>query len=369
MGLFAEFVDSQRVFSIGVPFYCIFINLFMEKRIHSYDVLRGIVMFLVVLGHLFMFSFGSKPLPVFVKIFTAFHVPVFFFVAGMFFSIDKRQTIADKSLFLLKKAIYLIVPTLFFYALYYYSHNLNPLAAISEGFGFYWFLPTLFMTMLVVWCINLLCKPIKNNNIELVWVIVAIIISVLLGLKGVNLNNEHLGFLQFSHLFFFFPSFAFGYLYRLRPNTVRGILKNRAVVTLIIMLGFISVGMTQMSDILSQGIISLNYWMRIYLLTFVALACFFHYQSFFESESITNRFLVVIGRYTLPIYVLHYFFMPDLTWLRDIMGDNSTTLVLIILVVTAIAIIGLCLLFTKIISISDFLGHYLLGQKSEKYKI
>ena len=106
----------------------------MAKRIHSYDVLRGIVMFLVVLGHLFMFSFGSKPLPVFVKIFTAFHVPVFFFVAGMFFSIDKRQTIADKSLFLLKKAIYLIVPTLFFYALYYYSHNMNPLAAISDIF-------------------------------------------------------------------------------------------------------------------------------------------------------------------------------------------------------------------------------------------
>lgn len=364
MGLFAEFVDSQRVFSIGVPFYCIFINIFMGKRIHSYDVLRGIVMFLVVLGHLFMFSFGSKPLPVFVKIFTAFHVPVFFFVAGMFFSIDKRQTIADKSLFLLKKAIYLIVPTLFFYALYYYSHNLNPLAAISEGFGFYWFLPTLFMCMLFLGAINMVIETIYSEKVEVYIVSFLMLCSIVMSIKGDFLSEFRL------HKFFnYLPFFSLGYLFKKRNATGSNILSSQSLIALSILAGFLAIFIPRYVMPDSVRVAGYCHIISVYAFTFLVISFFFRYQQAFDKGNIINRFFVLVGRYTLPIYVLHYFFMPDLTWLRDIMGDNSTTLVLIILVVTAIAVIGLCLLFTKIISISDFLGHYLLGQKSEKYKI
>ena len=147
-------------------------------------------------------------------------------------------------------------------------------------------------------------------------------------------------------------------------------LKNKTVITFAVIISALSFVIIQFSsEIIPQYIIGLNYSLKLYSMPLVIMACFFRYQHCFESESKVNIFLALVGRYTLPIYLLHYYFLPDLNWLRCIIGENSTVLVLLILIVIAVAIIGLCVLFTKIISTSDFFGHYLLGQKSNKFKI
>lgn len=327
------------------------------------------MMFLVVLGHLFLFSYGSKPLPVIAKIFTTFHVPVFFFVAGMFFGIDKRQAISKKALFILKKGIYLIVPSLFFYVLYYYTHNLNPFAFVTDGFGFYWFLPVLFFSMLITGTINIVSTLLKINKIELAGAIFTALLSAFFSLKGLNIDFKYIGFFQLHHLFSFYPFFAIGYIYKFNTAQCDKLFKIRGVSALLVVLCFVSVVVSQLSSIIPQIIISLNFLLKTFFLTFLAMACFFRYQHSFESESKVNSFLVFVGRYTLPIYVLHYFFLPNLDWLNDIIGNESSVIVLLLLTVIDVAIIGLCVLFTKIISTSDFIGHYLLGQKSNKFKI
>lgn len=341
-----------------------------QQRIKSFDSLKGLMMFLVVLGHLFLFSYGSKPLPVIVKIFTTFHVPVFFFVSGMFFGIDKRQAISEKALFIFKKGIYLIVPSLFFYVLYYYTHNLNPFAFVTDGFGFYWFLPVLFFSMLIIGTINIVSTLLKINKIELAGAIFTALLSAFFSLKGLNIDFKYIGVFHLHHLFSYFPFFVVGYMYRLRRDMVVNTLKNKTVITFAVIISALSFVIIQFSsEILPQYIIGLNYSLKLYSMPLVIMACFSRYQHCFESESKVNSFLVLVGRYTLPIYLLHYYFLPDLNWLRCIIGENSTVLVLLILIVIAVAIIGLCVLFTKIISTSDFIGHYLLGQKSNKFKI
>ena len=344
-----------------------------QQRIKSFDVLKGMMIFLVILGHLSLFSYKSEAmsLPVIHKIFAEFHVPVFFFVAGMFFGIDKRNNFSEKSLFVLQKAVYLLLPSLFFYVLYNASHNLNPMAFIYFGFGKYWFLPTLFYAMFMVSVVDILSSLLSKNetnkricgNVVLLLSLFCISYYVLF----VNTGYKN-GILQISNTTAYLPIFAAGYLCRIYKEQGEKVLKNQILITVAIVIVFVSIMLSRYRESIPETIYSLIYIIRVYFLTFICLSCFFHYQGRFEKNNWFNNFFALVGKYTLPIYVLHYFFLPDLAWLRKIMGDDSTVLVYLILIVIAVAIICLCLIFTKVISRSDFLGHYLLGQKSDRFK-
>ncbi|SFU30234.1 acyltransferase [Pustulibacterium marinum] len=127
------------------------------NRIHHIDVLKGIAIFLVVLGH----TIRNVDVSVFIY---SFHMPLFFIISGLFFNEKKFQSFGEV---VVKKAKTLLLPYVTFYILgylywFFIEKNVrpgldlpfyNPLVAFVYGCdigefksvnGILWFLPALF---------------------------------------------------------------------------------------------------------------------------------------------------------------------------------------------------------------------------------
>ena len=327
----------------------------MAKRIQSYDVLRGIVMFLVVFGHLERFEFNMEVKPFLDYFLPKFRMPVFFFISGLFFSLNKCGSVKETAVYTLKKVPYLLIPTFFFYFLYCYVKGEPALGFISHGFGEYWFLPTLLECMILLTLVDMLIRILKVKAGDILLLIVAIAIA------GTSLFYKSL-------LLMYFPYFAFGYLMRKNEKAVKKLFMSNtlAFVSFVLMIGVLILqreynGFTpQVETMIGKA--------QRYLVTFFFLSCFFHYQSFFDGDNKFNKYFSFVGNYTLPIYVLHYFFLPNLDWLHNFIGYGSEIVTMAILILIDMGIIFMCVLVTKIISRIDFLGHYALGQKCGRYK-
>ena len=80
-----------------------------------------------------------------------------------------------------------------------------------------------------------------------------------------------------------------------------------------------------------------------------------------------NRFVsmsLFVGKRTLDIYLLHYFFLPDLMCFREWLIPNERMLMQLVAAgIVSCLVICICLLVSEILRTSNFLGHYLFGAK------
>jgi acyltransferase len=129
-------------------------NVSYAQRVVWADIAKGIGIFLVIVGH--------SGLPVYAQWWIwSFHLPLFFFISGYFFSFNRYPNILS---FLQKRARGLLLPYLFFsmfVLLGYYildpSHfSLEVEVFIKHGWGgiALWFIPVLFLTELLYYQMN-----------------------------------------------------------------------------------------------------------------------------------------------------------------------------------------------------------------------
>ena len=153
----------------------------MKKRNELLDIMRGIGIILVVFGHAIVPEIRNNS-GVYKNIYEyiyLFHMPLFFFISGYVFEINKNKYNSKKK-FLIRKAKLLIIPYLFFslmsYAVILTCLNLNNIKdiLINNGYKVYgikrtiiqillcynnidkhiWYIYVLFF----VFCINIFCK-------------------------------------------------------------------------------------------------------------------------------------------------------------------------------------------------------------------
>ena len=85
-------------------------------------------------------------------------------------------------------------------------------------------------------------------------------------------------------------------------------------------------------------------------------------------SSITHHpsyFLQYVGKRTLDIYLLHYFFLPRflMEYAPQLQVYDSRFLEFVVIMTLSIIILLFCLITSYIIRLSPFLGHYLFGVK------
>lgn len=97
----------------------------------------------------------------------------------------------------------------------------------------------------------------------------------------------------------------------------------------------------------------------------LVFAYFRNYQFSFTEETRLGRILQYIGKRTLDIYLLHYFFLPrNLEPIGQFFSENvNPILEFIVSMFLSIVVVGICLLVSNIIRISPILGHWLFGVK------
>lgn len=260
------------------------------------DVIKGIGILLVIWAHC---TFPFK------KEIILFHMPLFFFLSGMFFK-DKKNFINTRAKKLLLPFFYYSVLAFFLSCLFGNPKELlNNLSFYNPGAfnGPLWFLIALFNISLSYYCIY----QISQN-----WKFILIICSVI-GVLFFYLDYEMPLYLRQS--FVCLPFFAFGHFLK-----IKGYKLNRIQIIIYIIIYLLASAYYEYNrcgiDIYSLHITS-NF-ILFYLPAFAAILLLLNIP-YFNKNTKTNKLLVSLGQNSLALMSLHTLFLYTL---RDIIYNQ-----------------------------------------------
>ena len=335
-----------------------------SKRIAYIDALRGLTMTLVVYQHINLFTGGEGSYDsMWGEALTAFRMPLFFFISGFIAYKTLEWTPKLYAQLLLKKAQVQLIPTIVFSLIL-----TTVLSNTTQLFtNCYWFTLVLFEFFLLFYTISLISKQrvlLKNT---------LLIILTISGLACITLNiGPDWSFYEPLHLgdvFKFSQFFVLGIFARQYYPTLQKLVSNPYTNAAAIVIFAISLILLRNEYILENQILRsfIRGTIVRYSGLFMVFSLFYRHQDYFTANGKLSRTMQYIGRHTLDIYMLHYFFIGDLLSNGTIAGriHNLDNLPLEFFAIGALALmnIALCLLLSQCIRNSKFLAKYLFGAK------
>lgn len=253
----------------------------MTDRCLYVDSIKAIAIESVIIGHFYGLIFNESNSFVY-KVIYSFHMPVFFYISGLFL----KDLVSNTEYYIrvLLKARQLLVPYFvfgFICSFYLRAKHWD----VELIYGGYWFLKSLFLCFLYSLTTIAICNQFKICR---KWILVVPIIFYFLYKCRLNFGIFPL------HYFLFILGFlSKTYMYR-------------------ISISFIFLFFLLLLDILlifKFGIINQNYiTYTINVLSVFIIFCFF------KKTNLSNPILNLLGRNTLGIYVYHYFFLYSMDW-------------------------------------------------------
>ena len=320
-------------------------------RIEYIDKLKGLAIILVVMGHIAEKSMGITTTP-FNIFYSSFHMPLFMFLSGVFaYKSFKNWDSHEVLLFLKKKALRILLPFIVVggvYSLVYCSKLSDVYVGINSS---YWFLPALFYCMLCGLIVNCFINRVVNSS-KLYWNL-GIHIIFWFGLLFLYQINNNLGIPYYLHFVKMYHFFIMGNLFAKYENLKDRILTSEGLFTISVM-GYI-LFLVYGNDIP----VKLNYTgiFAIIVLTNI----------FVRYDKSIPVHLSMIGKYSLEIYIFHWFFLPTLNswgnWMNvESVGLNQNFILLFgLTLILALPIIALCIFISIAIQRSRYLNFVCFG--------
>ena len=322
------------------------------------DALKCLGIILVIRGHVEMFGLGiSQTYEYMSRLMTySFNMPIFFFISG-YFAYKENMTMRSIGRNLWNKFLFLVLPAVAFSMYYRFGNGENPVRFISEGFGRYWFTIILFLCFLVYYNVRLIVSAKRWQGM----------VMILLSLVGIGylsfFSRYDVPLLDLNHLTKYFQYFTLGMIAKMYHERYVRLLTNQALISTAT-IGFfvllVALFQCAMPSFIHHTLRDL---VLRYMGTFMIIALFFKHKDAFSKETKVNRLISFIGRYTLPIYLLQYFFMPDLRHFAGTINNLDMLTVNIICMGYTVVTIALCVLFIWLLSNSCFVCKYVLGHK------
>lgn len=339
-----------------------------KKRIGYLDAIRGFTMILVVLNHVsgFCLDINSEIQSV-NHVIKEFRMPLFFYICGFVLQHNHiNWTYNTICTFLKKKFPIQIISTILFLYIFTYLNNISFVDGLfnDSKMGF-WFTYVLFIYYIFY---SLIMGIIYNFNIkskyeDLIISCIGILFYLFLIPSIYNkipLDDSIKNLLSLKH-WGYFTFFIGGTLVKKHFDIFTKYLDKKTLLTFSLLL-FISFNIFK-SDVLIIG------WTLFCFITaitgIIIFFSFFRYNSNIIDNSKLGSFLQYIGRNTLSIYFLHYFFLPiNLKNILPVFSQHPVPIIeFSISLFISIIIIVFCLLINNIICISPILS-YLLGKKT-----
>ena len=336
----------------------------MAKRIEYIDNIKGFTILLVVMGHVIANWFSSYSVVLkddadnqmmVWKLIYSFHMPLFMFCSGLFQPIlTGESTFKDILHIIVKRFKVLIIP-------YFFSGGL--LWLVTGRPSFYWYLLILFeftvLVLLVSWIANKFSR--KTNIIE---GIIIVILVILLHIINTRFQEyERLPLLDIEHLNLFFY-FILGYAVA-KYKLLELILKNWLYSLCIV----VFMSLFAVFDIYDYKIPLIH--------KLIPLTAIYAIVYYFDNSNIFYRFFNQLGKFSLEIYILHFFFLIKIPLLGETIhhwvlngGGGKFVFVSGISLSLIMSLLNLLFVFLviKIISKSQILYRLLLGRQSKNYE-
>jgi len=327
-------------------------------------------MVMVVFGHVLLFSFDIGGYDsVISSIFLTFRMPLFFFVSGYIaYKAVELWNVGFFSKRLKKKAFVQIVPAFIFFGLFALCMGRNPLAFVEYGFGGYWFTFVLFEMFVCYFVLSLLGHYLHRRILDVGLIVLSAVgLVVLVFFRG---DGQWWTVLCMENFTKYFQFFAFGLLCKKYQSRFIGLMNQdycRAgiiVMYVVCLLLYFNEGFEQSMPLAYKVIHDVVVRYAGLLLVFVV---FLNSGKYYESQAKGSRLLQYVGRRTLDIYLLHYFFLPNMKYLKPWIEPTDMFVVQMVLALAiSVLVIGLCLLLSKVIRTSDTLAYWMFGTKSSK---
>jgi peptidoglycan/LPS O-acetylase OafA/YrhL len=100
-----------------------------------------------------------------------------------------------------------------------------------------------------------------------------------------------------------------------------------------------------------------------YFASFAIVSFFVCNEEGFQRPTKANSLINLIGQNSLAIYLIHYFFLPYFHPLPEWFDGLNMVTVHLVSIIYTMAITGLCMIFIKFLSNSEYIRKYVLGKK------
>lgn len=327
-------------------------------RIEYIDAMRGFAMLLVIYGHISLFVFKMGKGTLCFDVLTKFHVPLFFFICGLMSYQAYNLEIKKK----VKNRIFgQLLPTIIVCLLYIYYINI-PLETMfydnfKSGYWFTFVLVELFLIYIsIAYTFNKIkLPPQKQIIIFFLLIIITYIIKSFLFRIGIfqdNISNLMSLVLVFTN----FPYFLFGVIVKMKFHEFKKLFSNNyvisfAIILFVVLFKFDNYGPSEFI----QGFLGI----------IIVFRFFEYYNNIFSYNTKVGRFFIIIGKYTLEIYLLHYFIIKSLVISTEYFNcdiiSKSWSIEFIFFSILSSLIAYSCLLIVKFIKISPLLYSLLFG--------
>ncbi len=347
------------------------------KRIEYIDALRGIAMLLVLYFHIPSYCLGNAYIG-FNDILEWVRMPLFFFISGfVFYKADRIWDSGTIIEILKKKFMVQIIPMAVFMTLFLLLFGyMEPSSFGSDKKG-YWYTFVLFEYFVLYIGAEALFnkkKTIKGEIYVFLSILFLSIASFYYAKYYTNYSEELgnwktiLGFLSFvkiRHFIFFW----FGTIVKKYFTEFISITDKYSIVATI---GCIFIAMILFPAVYhTPGLEYPAFMISGFASTVFFFTLFRKNEQLFTKDKWFGKSLQFIGRRTLDIYLIHYFFLPYHclqgfgAWLIEY---NNKCLEVIVILILSLCVLAISLIASSIIRLSPFLAHYLFGAKVKPKK-
>lgn len=282
-------------------------------------------------------------------------MPLFFFISGFFSYASCTKTHLKKNI--INKILGLLIPAFIVGPIFFALNNIDITEALYDiNKRGYWFTITLFEIFTTYASIRYVLdkSSIKSNIQDFIFISLLIIFSII---TIPSHTLDQYGWWKLLSGFWFVkytPFFLWGVITKKYLCSFIRCLHNQYVMAICIILFSL---LTFYPSTIGRAI-------QAYLGILIVFALFEKYQYFFNHTSIVGDKLSIIGRQTLPIYLLHYFLLSGVHPLKEFiqfLSSNNSWIGYCSILALSLLIIFICLMIEKIMSISTILHSLLFG--------
>lgn len=342
-------------------------------RIGWIDALRGLAMWLVVLMHVQFF--GGCEGTIYNTLISWMFMPLFFFVSGLVMYKQDRQWSAHTMLsYLWQKVLQILVPTAIMMLLACWVLDYNLLVVLRHPMKYgYWFTITLFgfIALYVLWeWLMQVCKAGEKCRLVSLLLLTGLC-SLLLSRHGLytRLFGEK-AMVWYDALqigkWSYFQFFVLGILVRKYKDWCVRWSSNRyaagGVIAAYILMAIVYVRGVPLEGI-SNYLRAVSGRLLPYASIWIVTMLFYSLRRYL-SDSKAGRMLQRVGRNTLGIYLIHYFFLAgNWSFLQVISTHTPPCILLIIYALVAVVIMACCMVVIRVLRLSPLLARYMIGDK------